>query len=118
MAASVVWFSLATALTPFAAGLGQVPLLFTRALVGLGEGVALPSMNNLIGKNVKTDRRATALGMSFGGFHSGNIVGLLLSPFLISNYGWRSLFYLFGILGVPVLLLWQGVVPDAQTLAA
>jgi ACS family sodium-dependent inorganic phosphate cotransporter/ACS family sodium-dependent inorganic phosphate cotransporter-like MFS transporter 9 len=112
MAVSVVWFSVATALTPLAAGLGQVPLLFTRALVGLGEGVALPSMNNLIGKNVKTERRATALGISFAGFHSGNILGLLLSPYLISNYGWRSLFYIFGLLGVPVLILWQKVVPN------
>ena len=113
MAASVAWFSVATALTPVAAGLGQAPLLFARALVGLGEGVALPSMNNLVGKNVRPDRRATALGISFAGFHSGNILGLLLSPFLIANYGWRSLFYVFGLMGLPVLLAWQRVVPEA-----
>ena len=116
MACSVAWFSLATALTPIAAGLGQVPLLLVRALVGLGEGVALPSMNNLIGKNVPVDRRATALGISFAGFHSGNILGLLLSPYLIANYGWRSLFYVFGLLGAPVLLLWQQVVPSSESL--
>merc|ERR1719331_1764741 len=70
-------------------------------------------MNNLVGKNVRPDRRATALGISFAGFHSGNILGLLLSPFLIANYGWRSLFYVFGLMGLPVLLAWQRVVPEA-----
>jgi len=115
MAVSVAWFSVATALTPVAAGLGQGPLLLTRALVGLGEGVALPSMNNLIGKNVRAERRATALGISFAGFHSGNILGLLLSPFLIANFGWRSIFYAFGLLGLPVLLFWQSTVPDSPS---
>merc|ERR1719422_209249 len=52
MAFSVAWFSVATALTPLAAGLGQ---------------------------GVRPERRATALGVSFAGFHSGNILGLLVS---------------------------------------
>ena len=64
MAFSVAWFSVATALTPLAAGLGQGPLMLARALVGLGEGVALPSMNNLVGKGVRPERRATALGLT------------------------------------------------------
>ena len=112
MAFSVAWFSVATALTPLAAGLGQGPLMLARALVGLGEGVALPSMNNLVGKGVRPERRATALGVSFAGFHSGNILGLLVSPLLIASYGWRSIFYVFGALGLPALLVWQRFVPD------
>mmetsp|Transcript_4463 Transcript_4463/g.11598 ORF Transcript_4463/g.11598 Transcript_4463/m.11598 type:complete len:499 (-) Transcript_4463:3993-5489(-) len=115
MAVSVAWFSIATALTPLAASLGQIPLMAMRGIVGLGEGVALPAMNNLIGSKVPAGKRATALGTSFSGFHSGNILGLLASPFLISTWGWRSLFYVYGALGIPVLLTWLCVVPDGGT---
>ena len=41
----VVWWSLATMLTPLAASAGLVPLLAVRAMMGVGEGVALPAMN-------------------------------------------------------------------------
>jgi ACS family sodium-dependent inorganic phosphate cotransporter/ACS family sodium-dependent inorganic phosphate cotransporter-like MFS transporter 9 len=38
---------------------------------GLGEGVALPSMNNLVSAHVPPSAKARALGMSFTGFHTG-----------------------------------------------
>ncbi len=38
---------------------------------GLGEGVALPSMNNLVARHVPAAAKARALGMCFTGFHSG-----------------------------------------------
>ena len=54
-------------------GLTLPAVLAARAMVGLGEGVALPSMNNLVAVNVPPARRATALGTAFSGFHSGNL---------------------------------------------
>ncbi len=53
-------------------GLTLPAVLAARAMVGLGEGVALPSMNNLVAVNVPPARRATALGTAFSGFHSGD----------------------------------------------
>ena len=41
-----------------------------RVVVGLGEGVALPSMNNLVATLPKS-LRSTGLGVAFTGFHSG-----------------------------------------------
>lgn len=38
---------------------------------GLGEGVALPSMNNMVAGHVPAAAKARALGMCFTGFHSG-----------------------------------------------
>jgi MFS family permease len=38
---------------------------------GLGEGVALPSMNNMVAAHVPPSAKARALGMSFTGFHTG-----------------------------------------------
>lgn len=46
----VIWWSIATALTPLAATLGLPALLFARACMGIGEGVAMPAMNNLLSR--------------------------------------------------------------------
>ena len=46
----VIWWSIATALTPLAASLGLPALLFARACMGVGEGVAMPAMNNLLSR--------------------------------------------------------------------
>lgn len=46
----VLWWSLATACTPIAAQMGLPALLASRALMGVGEGVAMPAMNNLLSR--------------------------------------------------------------------
>jgi ACS family sodium-dependent inorganic phosphate cotransporter len=46
----VVWWSMATAFTPIAAQMGLPALLAARALMGVGEGVAMPAMNNLLSR--------------------------------------------------------------------
>jgi len=119
LAAGIAWFSLASAALPLAlspavaaAGLTVPAVLAARCAVGLGEGVALPAMNSLIASRVAPGRRATALGVCFGGFHAGNLVGLVLSPALMGAFGWRALFYAFGMLGAPLLAMWLAVVPE------
>ena len=79
MGVGIAWFSLASLLLPLAAitpataalGLTLPAVLAARFMVGFGEGVALPAMNNLVARNVPAARRATALGTVFTGFHSG-----------------------------------------------
>lgn len=39
----VIWWSVWTVITPFAASMGLGPLLIARAGMGLGEGVSLPA---------------------------------------------------------------------------
>ena len=48
MAYGVALWSLATFLSPWAAGRSIWLFLFTRVLLGIAEGVALPSMNNMV----------------------------------------------------------------------
>jgi predicted MFS family arabinose efflux permease len=45
---------------------------------------------------------------------AGNLVGLLLAPIILQHFGWRALFYLFGLAGAPLLLLWAAVVPSQK----
>ena len=120
MAWGMVFFSVASmllplvAITPLTKSLGVVfpAVLLSRFLVGLGEGVALPSVNNMMARNIDIRQRASAIGGMFTGFHSGNLVGLLLSPVLLESFGWRSVFYTFGALGLPMAAIWNAVVPD------
>lgn len=46
----VVWWSVATIITPIAARTSLPVLLMARACMGVGEGVAMPAMNNLLSK--------------------------------------------------------------------
>jgi len=119
LAAGMLWFSLASALLPaalsepvVAAGLTIPAVIAARCAVGLGEGVALPSMNNLVANFIPKEAKAKGLGMCFSGFHTGNLAGLILSPLLLVTFGWRALFYIFGLVGLPLLAMWLAVVPD------
>ena len=75
----LVW-SLATMATPLAAATSLPALLLTRAVMGLGEGVALPCMNNLTARWVPKAERSRAVAACMGGFQSGSMVGLLAAP--------------------------------------
>lgn len=110
----IALFSLANASFPLAFSEGGASIgwaLALRALVGMGEGVAMPTMNNLVASNVIRERRSAATGMAFTGFHAGTMVGLVLSPFVLQRFGWEALFVLYGGLGLPFLLMWLLVVP-------
>lgn len=123
MSLGMIFFSFASvllplfAITPYTKSMGiMLPaVLLSRFLVGLGEGVALPSVNNLMARNISLAKRASAIGGMFTGFHSGNLVGLLVSPILLELYGWRSVFYVFGALGVPLTFIWNFLVPEGET---
>lgn len=80
--------------------------------MGLGEGVALPAMNNMVASYIPRAAKARALGVSFTGFHLGSLMGLILSPLILLNFGWRTLFFIFGALGAPLLALWIAMVPQ------
>lgn len=73
-----------------AAALTFPAVVATRVCVGLGEGVALPSMNNLVATLPK-QLRSTALGVAFTGFHSG----VRDSPVwgLVYRHAWGSNLY-------------------------
>lgn len=42
---------------------------------------------------------------------AGNLAGLALAPILLQKVGWRGLFFVFGLLGGPLLAVWTAVVP-------
>ncbi|KAI3936648.1 hypothetical protein MKW92_007149 [Papaver armeniacum] len=102
----VVWWSLATVLTPIAARLGLPFLLMMRAFMGIGEGVAMPAMNNILSKWIPVNERSRSLALVYSGMYLGSVTGLGFSPMLIQKFGWPSVFYTFGSLGSIWFVLW------------
>ncbi|XP_073045091.1 ascorbate transporter, chloroplastic-like isoform X2 [Primulina eburnea] len=102
----VVWWSTATMLTPLAARIGLPFLLVMRAFMGIGEGVAMPAMNNLLSKWIPVSERSRSLALVYSGMYLGSVIGLAFSPVLIHNFGWPSVFYSFGSLGTIWFAMW------------
>ncbi|CAM8980987.1 unnamed protein product [Rhodiola kirilowii] len=107
LAWGVALWSLATFLTPWAANHSTLSLLVMRAFFGLAEGVALPSMSTMLSRWFPTHERASAIGISMAGFHIGNVIGLLLTPIMMSTIGISGPFLLFSTLGLLWLTSWS-----------
>lgn len=45
-------------------------------------------------------------------------MGLILSPLILLQFGWRALFYTFGLVGVPLLAIWLAAAPKPLPKAA
>eukprot|EP00268_Persea_americana_P053582 TRINITY_DN6078_c0_g2_i1.p1 TRINITY_DN6078_c0_g2~~TRINITY_DN6078_c0_g2_i1.p1 ORF type:complete len:544 (-),score=88.55 TRINITY_DN6078_c0_g2_i1:281-1912(-) len=95
----VLTWSLATILVPFVAGF--IPgLVLSRILVGIGEGVSPSAATDLIARTIPIQERSRAVAFVFGGLSIGSVMGLLLAPPIIQSFGWESVFYIFGFLGI------------------
>uniref|UniRef100_A0A0D9WH67 Major facilitator superfamily (MFS) profile domain-containing protein n=1 Tax=Leersia perrieri TaxID=77586 RepID=A0A0D9WH67_9ORYZ len=107
MAGAAALWSLATFLTPWAASQSTMMLLAVRALFGLAEGVAFPTMSTFLPKWFPIHERATAVGISMGGFHLGNVISFLATPIIMSHIGLAGTFAFFASLGYLWLSLWM-----------
>jgi len=99
MAGGVAIWALATMLTGLAGGMTSLILL--RLAMGVGEGAAFPGGSKIIAR-VPTERRGTANVALSGGIALGPFIGTISGGFLITQFGWRAMFVILGM----VTLLW------------
>ncbi|KQL43617.1 hypothetical protein AN963_29850 [Brevibacillus choshinensis] len=113
---SVALWSIFTALTGAGWSLGS--LILIRFLFGLGEG-SFPSASSVaIGENFTKPERARAKSVLLAASPFGAMLGGILASWLILSTGWRSMFGIFGILGVLItVLLWRFLPKREQKLA-
>ena len=78
-------------------------LLIFRFITGLGLGGGMPNAIALTAEYCPENRRATLVMIMFTGFSLGAAAGGALAAALIPHFGWRSLWYVGGVL--PLLLL-------------
>ncbi len=106
LAFGVIWWSAFTLVTPLAADVSFAVLVAARVGMGLGEGVAFPSIYTLFGKWIPTHERARAAALNGSGMPLGTVVATLGTPWLVGAYGWPAVFYVFGLTGFVWLAYW------------
>lgn len=107
--ALLAW-SVFTFLTPIAASLSFTALIATRILMGIGEAASFPAVYNLLARWVPTAEKSRAAAINLTGIPVGTIFALSTTGWLIATYGWPSVFYAFGGLGIVFALLWFRVI--------
>eukprot|EP00316_Scyphosphaera_apsteinii_P012148 CAMPEP_0119336454 /NCGR_PEP_ID=MMETSP1333-20130426/91882_1 /TAXON_ID=418940 /ORGANISM="Scyphosphaera apsteinii, Strain RCC1455" /LENGTH=419 /DNA_ID=CAMNT_0007347263 /DNA_START=308 /DNA_END=1567 /DNA_ORIENTATION=- len=116
----LLW-SVAQASSPAAASIGLPALLFARAMMGLGEAAAIPSLQSIAKQFVPADRRSLFWGCLSASLSSGTIAAYTLTPPLIDAQGWPFVFEAYGAAGAGIALLWAiwgASEPKATTLPA
>lgn len=74
--------------------------------MGLGEGFAPSAVTHVMATLVPASERSRAVSYVFGGLDLGSVIGLLLCGPLIAKFGWPSVFYVFGTLGLAWGVVW------------
>lgn len=110
LAAGVLLWSLFTILTPPAAFLGLGVLIATRILMGMGEAVTFPSIYSLYSRWVPLTERARAIGLTNSGIPLGTVFALVVTPYIVTAFGWEWAFYLFGAVGAVWYVFWRRMV--------
>ncbi|HTO09247.1 MAG TPA: ACS family MFS transporter [Myxococcota bacterium] len=109
LAFGVLWWSAFTLVTPLAAQLSFGALIAARIGMGLGEGVAFPSIYQLFGKWIPLHERSRAAALNGSGMPLGTIAATLATPWLVERWGWPSVFYVFGVAGAAWYAYWRAV---------
>ena len=97
---SILWWSIADALTAFARGPFSLGLF--RGILGLGEAGSWPAFAKATAKWVPVDARTLAIGICNSGSSLGSVIAPPLVVWVTLRFGWRSAFVITGALG----LLW------------
>jgi MFS family permease len=100
----VTWWSAFTAFTGLA--WNAVSMLAIQVWFGFGEAGAFPIATRSLARWMRPTERGFAQGVT----HAGSRLGAALTPpivvLIIAGFGWRTAFYLFGLLGVCWAATW------------
>lgn len=100
----VLWWSAFTALTGAAWSFGS--LLVMRFLFGVGEAGAYPNLSGSFSRWFPVPERGMAHGIVFMASRVGGALAPPLVAVMTLYFGWRVAFWVFGIVGVALSLLW------------
>ncbi|GAB0100077.1 MFS domain-containing protein [Sergentomyia squamirostris] len=93
-------------LSPWAAKQDLYYLVAIRILIGLFEGVSYPSIQDVFANWAPRYEKTAISSIVHTGSQFGAFVSFLLSGYFANNFGWESIFYIFGGLGVVWYALW------------
>jgi MFS transporter, ACS family, D-galactonate transporter len=108
-------WSLAAAATGFAGGLWT--LVACRVLLGIGESVYLPGGMKVVSLHFRSEESAWPAGVFDLGSKVGLAIGTAIDVWLLLKFGWRSLFFRTGLLGLLWLAPWLWLYPAHRAVA-
>ena len=103
LAISMATWSAVTAACGMAGSFWQLALL--RVGVGIGEAGGTPPSQSLLTDYFPKERRALAQGVLATAPNIGVLVGLFGGALIAEAFGWRTVFFVFGVPGVGLALL-------------
>jgi MFS family permease len=104
LARIVLWWSAFTMATGMAWNF--VSLIAARFLFGAGEAGAFPNISRSFAKWFPVRERGSAHGVVFMGTRLGGAIAPPLVAWLMSAFGWRQSFFVFGSIGVIWCVFW------------
>lgn len=96
-----------TLLTPLAAKHSLEMFLAVRIIEGVFEGVTFPGIHAVWARWSPPLERSRMASIAFAGNYAGTVVAMPSSGMLAARYGWESVFYVFGAIGVVWFILWM-----------
>jgi MFS family permease len=106
-AAGLAVWALSTTLTGFVNGLTM--LIVLRLLLGVGESIAFPGAGKIIAAQVAPENRGSANSAVAAAIAFGPAVGVLAGGMILADFGWRPIFFIFGLVTLLWLVPWHFV---------
>src|SRR5688500_2133538 len=102
------WSVIIWSLSGMAHALARSVSGFSIARIGLGIGEAgnFPAAMKAVAEWFPKKERALATGIFNSGTSIGVVIALLITPWILVNYGWQEVFWITGALGFVWLIFW------------
>ena len=112
VAVSLGLWSIMTAFSGLARNFIQ--LLLVRIGVGVGEAGGSPPAHAMISDYFPPQKRSTALSIYSTGIYFGILIGFLMGGYLNQHLGWRTAFFVVGIPGMILSILFYAFVREPR----
>lgn len=104
-------FTMLTGAAGFVAGGAAVTLLFTlRLLVGAAEAPSFPGNSRIASAWFPTNERGLAAAIFNSAQYFATVLFAPIMGWLVHSYGWHSVFYVMGGLGIVMAFVWLKVI--------
>ncbi len=116
LAVGLAIWGVATAASGLAMGFAS--LLILRVLLGVGESAAFPCSSKLLAQHLPLEKLGAANGLILVGLGLGPAFGTFVGGLMMTQFGWRAVFVVFGLVSLLWLLPWWTATRHATAHAA
>ena len=109
-ALAVAWWSFFTCMTAVVSG--KYSFAAVRLMFGIGEGPIYPACAIAGHKWFNKGEKGAVSSFLLNGCFFGPVVGPAVTVALMAALGWKAVFWIFGIVGIVLAVIWHKFVPD------